>query len=131
MRGKLMSETASFNKIRIWSAKNKKEIFFALVIFMFILATFKYVSKGETYISEIGWANEKIELTNNVVTQDIFIDPKAVWSNYSYSVYFYVENKIEEGYVEATLLQNGSSIGTVKIKPVYIKTGWYLSLIHI
>ena len=55
MRGKLMSETASFNKIRIWSAKNKKEIFFALVIFMFILATFKYVSKGETYISEIGW----------------------------------------------------------------------------
>lgn len=120
-----MNKTASFDKVHIWSTKNKKEIFFILVILMLILATYKYVSKGETYSFEIGWADEKVELTNNVVTQDIIIDTKAVWSDYSYAVYFYVENKVEEGYVEATLLQHDSSIGTVKINPVYLKTGWY------
>lgn len=120
-----MSMATPFDKIRIWSTKNKKEIFFVLAILMFILATFKYVSKGQAYTVEIGWADEKIELANHVVTQDILIDSKAVWSHYSYSVYFYVEDKIEEGCVEAVLLQDGSRIGTVKIKPVYLKTGWY------
>lgn len=120
-----MGKTPDFDKIHTWPAKNRNEIFFVLIILMIIFATFKYVSKGETYIFEIGWADEKIELTNNVVVQDIIIDQKAVWSAYSYSVYFYVENKIEEGYVEATLSQNGSKLGVIKIKPVYLKTGWY------
>lgn len=120
-----MGKRADFNKMYTWSEKSWKKALFILTISIIILATIKYVTKGDAYNFEIPWADEKVDLTNNVITQDIIIDPKATWSNYSYSVYFYSENKIEEGYVEAALLQEGNNISTIKIKPIYLKTGWY------
>ncbi len=123
-----MKESKKGNIIKKISKRisgNRSTCFFLAIILMIILATFKYVSKGDAYIYEIGWADEKTELNGNVVTQDITIDHKAIWSDYSYSVFLYIETKIEDGCLEAALYQDGKQIDVIVAKPVYLKTGWY------
>ncbi len=106
--------------------REKTKVFFAIVLLLILLATYKYVSKGDAYNYEIGWSGEKTEVSNNVIAQDIILDPKADWSYYSYEIYIYVENKIEQGLLEAKLIQEEKVIDSVQIKPVYLKTGWYV-----
>lgn len=102
-----------------------EKFFVVITMFLIILATFKYVSHGETYIYEVrGGADDKIELNNNIVSQDIVIDENAEWSKYSYAVYLYTEEEVNEGVIEVALLQWGGVIDSTEIRPINIKKGW-------
>ena len=108
-----------------WVKAHGENLFFLLIMMLIILATFKYVSHGETYIYEVrGGADDKIELSNNIIDQGIVIDENAEWSKYSYAVYLYAEEEINEGVIEVALSQTGRSIDSTEIRPAYIKAGW-------
>ena len=107
-----------------WLYAHLETIFVVTTMLLIILATFKYVSHGETYVYEVQGAEDKIELNNNIVRQDIVIDENAEWGKYSYAVYLYVEEEIYEGVITVTLSQWGGVVDSAEIRPVYIKTGW-------
>ena len=93
-----------------WLYAHMEIIFVVITMLLIILATFKYVSHGETYIYEVRGAEDKIELNNNIVSQDIVIDENAEWSKYSYAVYLYAEEDVQEGVVEVALSQTGEIV---------------------
>ena len=107
-----------------WLYAHIEIVFFMISMLLIVLATYKYVSHGETYIYEVQGAEDKIELNNNIVSQDIVIDENAEWSKYSYAVYLYAEEGVQEGVVEVTLFQTGGGIDSTEIRPAYIGTGW-------
>ena len=107
-----------------WLYAHLEIIFVVITMLLLILATFKYVSHGEAYIYEVQGPDDKVELNNNIVSQDIVIDENAEWSKYSYAVYIYSDEKIEEGVIDVVLSQWGGVVDRTEIRPVYIKTGW-------
>ncbi len=95
---------------------------FALFLLLFFIGTFKYISTGETYSFSTQLSDNKVDISGNIVSQDIIIDSKAMWNNKSYAVYFTCGK--QEGYLKLELSQNGSIVDSYKLPVTWLKTGF-------
>lgn len=102
---------------------DKECIFFATLLLIFLIGTFKYIANGETYIfSTPSVADNMIALNENIISQEIIIDEKALWNNKSYSVYFSFEKKEDmEGHIRLELTQNGVTVDTYDLPASWLK----------
>lgn len=60
-------------------AGKKETVLYIFMMLLIAVATYKYVAHGETYIFETPYTGEKIGLNDNLISQDIIVDEKAVW----------------------------------------------------
>lgn len=118
------------NKLKVlvskeWLSAHIEKIIVVLVMMLIIMATYKYVAYGETYIYEVGEAEERFEINNKIVSQDIVIDENADWNKHSYAVHLYTDETVaNKGTIEVTLSQGGGEVDYVEIRPAYIRSVW-------
>lgn len=107
-----------------------RDIIVFLFFVLFILATYKYVANGETYIFSTEYHDNPIDLNDNVISQEIIIDSKTKWNNKSYAVYLLLNKSDsiefnETGFLCASIYQNGKLLDSCEIPSAWLENGFF------
>ena len=110
--------------------QGKERVYLFVIGLLLVLATYKYVCRGEAYIFETGRSTETVTITaERVLSQNIIIDKKAIWRNDAYSISFAPVSNNINGVIQFELWQYGVQLQSYKIKPSEIcnqqKNGFY------
>lgn len=105
------------------TVSEKEAVFFWGIVVLLFLATYKYVAYPEPYMFQTAAPTEKIEIGDDIITQDIIIDPASKWGGCS--LYFSVDTPASDGYIEVLLKENGNTLGKCAIQTFDIADGYY------